>query len=854
MEFPVLTSGALPLLVTAQEEARRSGAGDGHLARRGRGRRAVAMAGPLTLAALLAWAPCGVTDIIDETRAQATHEVPGLKQVGEAINRFQTEVERGAKEIVGKGRGGAVNPSPPAGGTATGTGAGGRPVKSIPPAQPTADRDTTSVNKGPGGKEDAQRPKAKGRSEKSPAGGGDLPTKPSAKGAKAVAKTTGLSGEPASAAPVAPKDGRAPPAAATPVPPATGGPGAAIPAAAPVAAGAAASDPPPPPPGPAQAGDAAPLAGSGAASEPPVPEGPVSARESVSPSPLTGRVFRDCDDCPEYVPILGTDGEPGGAPGGDRPGLIPSAFGMTRHEITFAQYDQFCMEKARPCPGDEGWGRGERPAINLTQDDAASYADWLSKKTGRRYRLPTEAEWELAARAGTKTRYWWGEDMEPGRANCTGCGGTWDGRQTAPVGSCGPNPWGLYDTAGNVWEWTSSAPFAGSDPLSLRVIRGGAWSRDGSAAAVGHRVFNSRGFRSPNLGFRLVREGPPPGRLKVTASTVARISVNGRPSGEAGPERPLLVANLDPGDYRVEAFADGFASKSESYHVGANVVTEVSMVLDSEEELAWSTCAGAATATPCQDYLKSYPHGAYAAEAAGRIDRVVREAIAAGMVKIPGGTFTMGCSPGNGHCDSDERPAHQVKIKPLRMGKYEVTQGQWRAVMGSNPSKFTGDERPVEQVSWDDIQTFLQRLNAGNPGKPYRLPSEAEWEYAARAGTNTPYWWGDQSGQGHANCAGCGSRWDNKETAPVGSFPANAFGLYDTAGNVCEWVQDCWHDTYQGSSSDGKEWRGTCRGDRRVLRGGSWYSYPGGLRVSYRLRLNSDYRSDYLGLRLAQDP
>jgi formylglycine-generating enzyme required for sulfatase activity len=141
------------------------------------------------------------------------------------------------------------------------------------------------------------------------------------------------------------------------------------------------------------------------------------------------------------------------------------------------------------------------------------------------------------------------------------------------------------------------------------------------------------------------------------------------------------------------------------------------------------------------------------------------------------------------------------------MGKYEVTQAQWATGMGINPSRFKGDDRPVENVSWDDIQEFLKRLNADNSGKPYRLPTEAEWEYAAPAGPTTPYWWGKEIGQGNANCEGCGSRWDNKETAPVGSFKPNPFGLYDTAGNVWEWVQDCWHDGYQGAPADGSEWR-----------------------------------------------
>ncbi|RMD68212.1 MAG: PEGA domain-containing protein, partial [Gammaproteobacteria bacterium] len=132
---------------------------------------------------------------------------------------------------------------------------------------------------------------------------------------------------------------------------------------------------------------------------------------------------------------------------------IARPFAIGRYEVTFEEYDRFCEATGRRRPDDNGWGRGKRPVINVSWHDAKAYARWLSKQTGKRYRLPSEAEWEYAARAGTSTRYWWGDRVGHGHANCDGCGSWWDGKETAPVGFFDPNPWGLYDTAGNVWEW-----------------------------------------------------------------------------------------------------------------------------------------------------------------------------------------------------------------------------------------------------------------------------------------------------------------------------------------------------------------------------------------------------------------
>ena len=195
------------------------------------------------------------------------------------------------------------------------------------------------------------------------------------------------------------------------------------------------------------------------------------------------------------------------------------------------------------------------------------------------------------------------------------------------------------------------------------------------------------------------------------------------------------------------------------------------------------------------------------------------------------------------------------------MGKTEVTQGQWRAVMGSNPSKFKGDNRPVERVSWDDIQVFLKKLNAklNLSGRyAYRLPSEAEWEYAARAGTTSNYSWGNNIDCSKANYRGESSsscyhkpNGSYKGTKRVGSYAPNLFGLYDMHGNVWEWVEDCWNDNYRNAPNDGRAWTsGNCQ--RRVLRGGSWVNNPSLLRSAIRIRSNTGNRVNNFGFRLSR--
>jgi formylglycine-generating enzyme required for sulfatase activity len=230
------------------------------------------------------------------------------------------------------------------------------------------------------------------------------------------------------------------------------------------------------------------------------------------------------------------------------------------------------------------------------------------------------------------------------------------------------------------------------------------------------------------------------------------------------------------------------------------------------------------------------------------------------MVSISRGEFRMGDIQGSG--SAYERPVHSVRIpRPFAIGRYEVTFDEYDMFARLTGRALPADEgwgrgrRPVINVSWKGAVAYAKWLS-GQTGKRYRLPTEAEWEYAARAGTETTYWWGDEVGKNRANCEGCGSEWDNKQTALVGSFAPNPWGLHDTVGNVWEWVQDCWHEGYASAPEDGSMPWETQAGDgctRRVVRGGSWYFEPRYVRSAARSRYLPDYRLSYLGFRLARD-
>jgi formylglycine-generating enzyme required for sulfatase activity len=252
--------------------------------------------------------------------------------------------------------------------------------------------------------------------------------------------------------------------------------------------------------------------------------------------------------------------------------------------------------------------------------------------------------------------------------------------------------------------------------------------------------------------------------------------------------------------------------------------------------------------------LASSPGAGASASAAPRPGELFRDCADCGeMVVVPAGEFQMG-----GNDTPYEKPVHRVTIaSPFAIGRREVTFSEWEECVAAAACRYLPDDHgfgrgdhPVIDISWDDAKTFVSWMSQ-KTGKTYRLPTEAEWEYAARAGTTSTFWWGRETGSGRANCQDCGPGM-GQQTLPVGSFRPNGFGLYDTAGNAAEWVEDCWNDSFRGAPHDGSAWTsGNC--GLRVLRGGSFANKATSLRSAHRFRYDEDVRYYGNGFRVARD-
>jgi len=523
-------------------------------------------------------------------------------------------------------------------------------------------------------------------------------------------------------------------------------------------------------------------------------------------------------------------------------------FAIAATEVTFAQYDR-CVDAGRCLPAhDAGWGRGERPVIHVHWRAAQAYADWLSEETGKRYRLPSEAEWEYAARAGQYHEHAWDDAdypyPKPAPAQVSDSRRDSDITQTAAVGTYPPNAFGLHDMTGNVAEWTldcfhpsyHGAPADGrawgrgrDGDCGRRVTRGGGW--DGPAADVAERVPESIDRTGNALGFRVVQ---------VSIEAHAR----------------------DRWMHRLK--------------------TAIRLVLPRP---------------------RAAPGGG---------DGTIEPA----LVRVPGGRFLQGASPGNETfaASNHELPQREIAIRSFLLARHEVTRREFAAFVAATgyrtdaerdsvvldppqsprngygcngepgrswrePGFAQDDDHPATCLSWNDAQAYIAWLSY-QTGRPYRLPTESEFEYAMRAGTTGEWAWSGDPCR-HANQAdlttfrkhqgirgwGVNECEDGfEETAPVGRFAANAFGLHDMLGNVAEWVQDCMDSGYdERLPRDGR----AAEEDpcvKRGLRGGGWYHPSSGLRsaarsaappmdrsfaTGFRVALGSPYRFDVVALRRA---
>lgn len=456
-------------------------------------------------------------------------------------------------------------------------------------------------------------------------------------------------------------------------------------------------------------------------------------------------------------------------------------FWIDATEVTLEAFRAFAAATGHPVPPQPPGNTEKTPVVNVTYRDAEAFCSWLGK------RLPSEAEWEAAARGGdAEATYPTGASLDHDRANFAGTGGRDRFSRLAPVASFPASSLGLYDMAGNLWEWVadsytpnppkSQAPTSGTN---LKVTKGGAWNSAPVSLRVSNRGRLPAETASDTVGFRCARDARP----DELASPAPQASPMPEPPHATPPTIPQAPAPT-PGAHPVAAPLE-------------------------EKKLAQAQIA---------------------------------------VVRLPGGTYERGCVKGDSLCSADEQPRRTIFLSPFWIGKTEVTVAQFRAFaeatatpMPDQPT-WSGNDFPVVNVTWEEAQAFCRWLGG-------RLPTEAEWEYAARGGTaGTRYPGGREITHDEANFDGTGGRDTFAKGAPVGSFPANAFGLFDMLGNVWEWCLDGYDDGYYAKSPE-RDPQGPENGQEKVVRGGSFTSDPGRLRLSYRSKLKPDDRWVFTGFR-----
>ena len=454
--------------------------------------------------------------------------------------------------------------------------------------------------------------------------------------------------------------------------------------------------------------------------------------------------------------------------------VLTKDFWIGKYEVTQTQWTKVMGYNPSVRKGDA------YPVENVSWIDCQKFLKRVARVEPSA-RLPTEAEWEYACRAGSGGKFG-GTGTLPEMA--------WSGETTTHEGGWkAPNAWGIYDMHGNVAEWCGDvyADYGTErvvDPVgasggTFRVFRGGCFKEEfpEKACRSAARARMQPRQKQGTIGFRVVCTSRPENAesLKTEPNSVSRLAGTGELTAKNGHKIAQSAGKEKAGD-----------TKTITLPGGATM------------ELVW----------------------------------------------CPPGSFTMG-SPASEQGRYDDETQHPVTLtKGFWLGKYEVTQRQWESVMGTNPSRFQSPDRPVEQVSWEDCQVFIRAVRRANPELAVRLPTEAEWEYACRAGSDSAY-----SGNGALDDMGWYDDNAGRETHAAGQKLANAWGFYDMHGNVCEWCSDRYDEDYYSKSLDADP-AGPSDGAYRVNRGGSWGSYARSCRSADRFGVRPSGRNDFLGFRL----
>lgn len=516
-----------------------------------------------------------------------------------------------------------------------------------------------------------------------------------------------------------------------------------------------------------------------------------------------------------------------------------NGFWMGKYEVTNRQYkanSKYGVSNSYDLLASGRFWQAINP-VNVKWREANIFASWLSERSNSIFRLPTEAEWEYAARAGLTTDTYWADDQKS-MCNYIQKDTCQQSQGYNMVGSHLPNDFGLYDMLGNQDEWVldafvneneSKIPASSRGALynpivygnidnelkheSERVKRGGKYDD-----TPHYFSFSNRGYAGVSEGgFRLVRVES--SEKIEEANNSSKLTINTKPSSakikflynESSYSHGM---ELEQGPYHVEVSAAGYDSRTQIINLAGK--KELSIDIDLHQSDPKSIASGSSFT----DHITGME-----------------------FVRVKGGCYNMGDTFGDG--SPDEKPVHEVCVDDFYIGKYEVTQAEYVKITGNNPSVFKlGENYPVEKISWDDIQSSINELNRKS-GKNYRLPTEAEWEYAARSGGGNEKYAG-----GHSVDAVAWYR-DNSEdkTHAVGTKEPNGLGIFDMNGNVWEWCSDYEdHDYYTSSPKHNP--KGPISGNERVYRGGSWYNPQSYVRSTLREGISSDISSYNIGFRL----